>query len=67
MSGFSVVFPGVAQFGSALEWGSRGREFDSRRSDQLDAEPVWGSAFIFKSRTAKGSAFICFFPLVLPV
>ena len=26
--------PGVAQFGSALEWGSRGREFDSRHSDQ---------------------------------
>ena len=23
----------VAQFGSALEWGSRGREFDSRHSD----------------------------------
>ena len=28
-------YPGVAQFGSALEWGSRGREFDSRHSDQL--------------------------------
>ena len=27
-------YPGVAQFGSALEWGSRGREFDSRHSDQ---------------------------------
>ncbi len=27
--------PGVAQFGSALEWGSRGREFDSRHSDHL--------------------------------
>ena len=26
-------YPGVAQFGSALEWGSRGREFDSRHSD----------------------------------
>ena len=31
-------FPGVAQFGSALEWGSRGREFDSRHSDQNWAE-----------------------------
>ena len=30
----SPVRPGVAQFGSALEWGSRGREFDSRHSDQ---------------------------------
>ena len=28
--------PGVAQFGSALEWGSRGREFDSRHSDQKE-------------------------------
>ena len=27
------VFPGVAQFGSALEWGSRGRRFDSCHSD----------------------------------
>ena len=25
--------PGVAQFGSALEWGSRGRWFDSSHSD----------------------------------
>ena len=31
-------YPGVAQFGSALEWGSRGREFDSRHSDQTVAE-----------------------------
>ena len=29
------AYPGVAQFGSALEWGSRGREFDSRHSDQI--------------------------------
>ena len=26
-------YPGVAQFGSALEWGSRGRRFDSCHSD----------------------------------
>ena len=25
---------GVAQFGSVLEWGSRGREFESHHSDQ---------------------------------
>ena len=32
---FSCCFyPGVAQFGSALEWGSRGRWFDSSHSDQ---------------------------------
>ena len=27
-------FPGVAQIGSALEWGSRGRWFDSSHSDR---------------------------------
>ena len=32
-------YPGVAQFGSALEWGSRGRKFNSCRSDQNNAEP----------------------------
>ena len=26
---------GVAQFGSALAWGARGRGFKSRRSDQI--------------------------------
>ena len=34
---FAVMrYLGVAQFGSVLEWGSRGREFDSRHSDQRD-------------------------------
>ena len=28
------IYRGVAQFGSALPWGGRGREFESRRSDQ---------------------------------
>ncbi len=28
-----MLYPGVAQFGSALEWGSRGRRFDSCHSD----------------------------------
>ncbi len=27
--------PGVAKFGIALEWGSRGPEFESQHSDQL--------------------------------
>ena len=31
-------FPGVAQIGSALEWGSRGRRFDSCHSDQINAD-----------------------------
>ena len=34
ISSIYPICPGVAQFGSALEWGSRGRGFDSRRSDQ---------------------------------
>ena len=38
----SPVRPGVAQFGSALEWGSRGREFDSRHSDQIPQPKGWG-------------------------
>ncbi len=29
-----VAYLGVAQFGSVLEWGSRGREFKSPHSDQ---------------------------------
>ena len=28
------MHPGVAKFGIALEWGSRGLEFESRHSDQ---------------------------------
>ena len=33
-------YPGVAKFGIALEWGSRGRWFESSHSDQ-----VMGSIF----------------------
>ena len=29
-------YPGVAKFGIALEWGSRGLEFESRHSDQIN-------------------------------
>ena len=29
------LYPGVAKFGIALEWGSRGRWFDSSHSDQV--------------------------------
>ena len=39
--------PGVAQFGSALEWGSRGREFDSRHSDQIPQPKGWGIFLLF--------------------
>jgi hypothetical protein len=30
----SASYPGVAKFGIALEWGSRGLEFESQHSDQ---------------------------------
>ena len=33
-------YPGVAKFGIALEWGSRGLEFESRHSDQKSPETV---------------------------
>ena len=32
--------PGVAKFGIALEWGSRGLEFESRHSDQKERTQV---------------------------
>ena len=31
----TTEYPGVAKFGIALEWGSRGLEFESRHSDQI--------------------------------
>ena len=32
----SASYPGVAKFGIALEWGSRGLEFESRHSDHIN-------------------------------
>ena len=34
-------YPGVAKFGIALEWGSRGLEFESRHSDQIMGSFIW--------------------------
>ncbi len=31
-----TAYPGVAKFGIALEWGSRGRWFDSSHSDHAE-------------------------------
>ncbi len=39
-------YPGVAQIGSALEWGSRGRRFDSCHSDQVRTV-LYGLSFLF--------------------
>ena len=37
-------FPGVAQLGSAFDWGSKGREFKSRHSDHYFKRP-WNVEF----------------------
>ncbi len=42
-------YPGVAKFGIALEWGSRGPEFESRHSDHGKAagNVVFPAVFFF--------------------
>ena len=37
--------PGVAKFGIALEWGSRGLEFESRHSDQKSRNSIYCFCF----------------------
>ncbi len=41
------MFRDVAQPGSALAWGARGRKFESCRPDQLKGNPVMGCLFNF--------------------
>ena len=42
--------PGVAKFGIALEWGSRGPEFESQHSDQLPPKNVsFSVVFVFSA------------------
>ena len=43
----SNFFPGVAQFGSVLDWGSRGRGFKSRHSDHRITEFSGSVIFYF--------------------
>ena len=38
-------YPGVAKFGIALEWGSRGLEFESRHSDQKSRKSICSFCF----------------------
>ena len=47
-------YPGVAKFGIALEWGSRGLEFESRHSDQKPEQLLLFWFFYLHS------LFICF-------
>ena len=48
------IYPGVAKFGIALDWGSRGRRFKSCHSDQLALTkkmqakiPHFGAGFLY--------------------
>ena len=43
----TTEYPGVAKFGIALEWGSRGLEFESRHSDQGWNSRLWIPSFLF--------------------
>ncbi len=43
---YLYICRGVAQLGSALLWGSRGREFESRRSDRLKPLVMGGFAIL---------------------
>ena len=42
-----VQHPGVAKFGIALEWGSRGLEFESQHSDQKPVSRMRYRFFLF--------------------
>ena len=45
----AIFFLGVAQFGSVLEWGSRGRKFKSSHPDQIMIlQQSWGIIFYFE-------------------
>ena len=37
----TILYPGLAQFGRALDLGSRGREFESRISDHMGCPPIY--------------------------
>ena len=45
--GSRQTHPGVAKFGIALEWGSRGLEFESRHSDHKNQNNFCCSGFFF--------------------
>ena len=52
LSGNDKQNPGVAKFGIALEWGSRGLEFESRHSDQKSSWSISsGCFFLFQLQT----------------
>ena len=48
--------PGVAKFGIALEWGSRGPEFESQHSDHHRSKDRWFSFFTGTETALAGAA-----------
>ena len=57
-------FPGVAKFGIALEWGSRGLEFESRHSDQKIVEFIEFHGFFLTFLAGLKPCFLFYLPLV---
>ena len=56
--------PGVAKFGIALEWGSRGLEFESRHSDQKTVEFIEFHGFFLTFLANLKPCFLFYLPLV---
>ena len=56
--------PGVAKFGIALEWGSRGLEFESRHSDQKTVEFIEFHGFFLTFLAGLKPCFLSYLPLV---
>ena len=54
--------PGVAKFGIALEWGSRGRWFESSHSDQNGVIPERISPFLYVEVVGIGGIFWALIP-----
>ena len=57
------TLPGVAKFGIALEWGSRGLEFESRHSDQSEYPYRDAPIFFFIFRGCRRTSFVLWQPL----
>ena len=58
---------GVAQLGSVLEWGSRGREFESRHSDQIGLDfPSKIKTFLLQKNFAPSGLPFNLLPNLLP-
>ena len=52
--------PGVAKFGIALEWGSRGRWFESSHSDHKELESICFSTLYFFAVLLRTSGLLYF-------